>query len=81
LSANAEFVANLKRSRMARGWSTRALAQASGVPHAVIRNIESGRKVRVTVDELVAFSSALEVEPGGLDERVAAAPAYGLVAT
>jgi transcriptional regulator with XRE-family HTH domain len=58
--------------RTIRGLSARALADLTGgvLTRAVIANLESGRKIDVTVTELVALAEALNVRPGMLDGRV-----------
>ncbi|WP_315637300.1 MULTISPECIES: helix-turn-helix transcriptional regulator [Microbacterium] len=64
------FAKRLKAARRSAGVSAQALSDATGVTRSVIANIESGRKKSITVDEIVAFSAALGITPGGLDERL-----------
>lgn len=65
------FGRRLRIARLRVAMSSQALADASGITLAVIQNIESGRKKSITVDEIAAFSGALGITPGDLDERLA----------
>jgi len=55
----------LARFRKLSGLSARELAEAAGngLTRGVIANIESGRKIDVSVDQLIAISSALGIPP------------------
>jgi DNA-binding XRE family transcriptional regulator len=59
------IAAVLRRTREERGWSREELAVHSGVSHAAIAQIESGRRVDVRLRSLVALADALGVS---LDE-------------
>jgi transcriptional regulator with XRE-family HTH domain len=58
---NEGHVAAIRSRRRDLGWSSRELAEASGISHSVLRNIESRRKQALTVDDLLAISGALGV--------------------
>jgi len=70
--------ARIGEYRRMNGWSQSELAHRTKgrIKAPVIANIESGRKVDISVDQLIVFAEALQVSPSALlfDIRTPAAP-------
>lgn len=53
----------LRRLRLARGLSQRALGRAAGLAETTVGHLEAGRRVRPDVETLEKLAGALDVEP------------------
>ena len=56
------LASNVRRERMARGWSQEGLGSKAGTSQVYISEIETGKKA-ASVDVLEALASALSCEP------------------
>ena len=55
----ARYARRLRVLRTSLGLSAQNLADSSGVPRAVLTNLENGRRERFSLDEAVAIAEAL----------------------
>lgn len=67
MSTQSDYSVNLMKSlRKSFGWSQGELANRSEVSAHVVANLESRRKVDMTLDELILIADAFGVSPGFL---------------
>jgi len=64
---NRQIGRNIRRLRLARGWSQEEFAARSGVHRTYVGSVERGER-NVTVDTLERLAAALAVEIGSLIE-------------
>lgn len=68
----AQVIARLRAARRTRGWSTQRLAEQCAelgmaeLDRSRIASIETGRRHRLGVDELLIMATALDLSPGAL---------------
>lgn len=56
----------IKRLRIAKGWSIRELAEEADIAKSQISDLENGQLQNTTIDTICKLSKALEVNPADL---------------
>lgn len=60
--SSSDLIQRLRGIRQAQRKSAQDIANATGLPHATIANLETGRRKSITVNEAAAICSALGVD-------------------
>jgi len=70
------FGRNLRRARQARGYSQEELAERAGLHRTYVGSVERGER-NVSLKNIVALASALQIDPASLFEGIRLWPSEG----